>query len=236
MSKRKTRNPRANINLLIRVKNTAATPLQFRKQLPKIAAQSGSASVLPGKLGHSNLITDPLCNQLNKKTAQQHFNGSAPAVNKLTATIKAMLANLSGPILDVFQTQYLHGLRASEVLNIRNKHFMANGLIFIPGLKHSNDRFINSPDLIKWSSQDPAAANYLIFNFTYATYYKALVSHGFTFTRSFNAQTQIVSHALRKNLINNILEKSSATQLSKLNYTGHKTNAGYNYYVYNNKA
>jgi len=205
-------------------------PLHIRKKSPKFCKQKHKIQVT--HYTHKDCIVTAL-RELPEPTPSILDNDHTdliPAELKLSNGIQHALDTLKGPVLDIFRTQMIYGLRVGEILSIKNKDFLSNGLIHINGSKKSNDRFIYIPELLKYHNAAKNFRDYKVFILSYQAYYKQLKKIGFSFPRERKNSNNIVSHACRKHVFNYVLDELDIDINSQQNFSGHKSLEGLQYY------
>jgi len=210
-------------------------PVQFQSQVPKLSldgrfnSREQCSSPVPIKTT-VEAGKEQLCTTLNRDLDLVKCSNSI-GFDWFQSKLKA----LSGQVRILFEAQLIWSLRASEGLGILNKHIMDNGLIYIPGKKGSNGRFIYCPDISRLKCSNKYYANSRIFVISYTAYYNALKRKGICFSRKGRYKLNCVTHSARKFNIQALKDASGAEISELMSYTGHKSFSGLNYYLGKNK-
>jgi hypothetical protein len=210
-------------------------PVQFQSQVPKLSLvrqfRSGSQCVR----SDANLKNKPEIQRPDYSPEEGYMEQDKCADVLVFNWFQSKLKTLNGQVKIIFEAQLIWSLRASEALGILHKHIMDNGLIYIPGKKGSNGRFIYCPDISKLKTHNKYYANSRIFVISYTAYYNALKRKGICFPRSGRFKLNCVTHSARKYNIQALKDASGADINELMAYTGHKSLSGLNYYLGKNK-
>lgn len=136
-----------------------------------------------------------------------------------------------GKMIIVAEIQRRYGLRASEVLNIKQKDIIGNEYIHIHGLKRSNDRYIHCPDLIaQFANIRNSTKSTPIFQCNYGKYYRWF-NRFIGGVNNPGKKNRRVTHRYRQEVIRKLKHGQGIEDAGVSGFIGHKSKKTLKYYL-----